>query len=148
NPANNKTAGVVFKTSTVGAKNVTVTYDSRPSATASVYERLQYTTDGTTWIDFPASTTFGIGHGTTFSPFSYNLSGFPGVANNPSFAVRIVSELENTASYGIIANTNYVGANNTYGQTGTLTYDIVTISGDAITNANIAPTVTTSPDTN
>jgi hypothetical protein len=148
NPANNKTAGIEFKTSTVGAKNITVTYDSRPSATASVYERLQYTIDGTTWVDYPASTTFGIGHGTTYSPFAYNLSGFPGVANNPNFAVRIVTEMENTASYGIIANTNYVGANNTYGQTGTLTYDIVTISGDAITNANIAPTVTTSPDTN
>ncbi len=146
----NKLNGVQFNVSTVGAKNITVTYDSRVSATASDYERLQYTTDGSTWIDYPASSTFG-GVGTTYLPYGYSLAGFPGVANNPNFGIRIVTEFQSTATYGAGVNgvitPNYVGTANTYGTAGTVTYDIVTVSGVAITNNNTPPTISSFTDT-
>jgi hypothetical protein len=140
----NKLNGVQFNVSTVGAKNITVSYDSRVSATASDYERLQYTTDGVTWIDYPASSSFN-GVGTTYVPYGYNLAGFPGVDNNPNFGIRIVTEFQSSATYGVGVNdsivSNYVGTANTYGTAGTVTYDIVDIGGDAITNNNTPPTI-------
>jgi hypothetical protein len=147
----NKLNGVQFNVSTVGAKNITVSYDSRVSATASDYERLQYTTDGTTWIDYPSSSTFG-GVGTTYLPYGYSLAGFPGVANNPNFGIRVVTEFQSSATYGVgvagVITSNYVGTANTYGTSGTVTYDIVNISGDAITNNNTPPTISSFINTN
>jgi hypothetical protein len=143
----NKQNGVQFNVSTVGAKNIKVSYQSRVSATASDYERLQYTTNGTTWIDYPSSSTFG-GIGTTYLPYSYNLSGFPGVANNPNFGFRVVTEFQSTATYGLSANAAYLGTANTYGTAGTVTYDLVTVTGDAITNNNAPPTVSSFANTN
>jgi Immunoglobulin I-set domain len=145
----NKLNGVQFNVSTVGAKNISVSYDSRVSATASDYERLQYTTDGVTWIDYPSSSSFN-GVGTTYEPYGYSLAGFPGVANNPNFGIRIVTEFQSTATYGVGVNgsivSNYVGTANNYGTSGTVTYDIVNISGDAITNNNTPPTISSFPN--
>ncbi|HVM49605.1 MAG TPA: immunoglobulin domain-containing protein [Candidatus Acidoferrum sp.] len=143
----NKQNGVQFNVSTVGAKNIRIAYESRVSATASDYERLEYTTNGTTWLDFPASSSFG-GVGTTYLPFSYDLSGFPGVANNPEFGFRVVTEFQSTATYGVSANAGYLGTANTYGTAGTVTYDLVTVTGDAITNNNLPPTISSFSDTN
>ena len=147
----NKLCGVQFNVSTVSAKNIAVSYDSRVSGTASDYERLQYTTNGTSWIDYPASSTFNGQFGTGnagYLPFSYSLVGFPGVANNPNFGIRVVTEYQSTATYGIGTTNNYVGTANTYGTSGTVTYDIVNISGDAITNNNTPPTISSFVDTN
>jgi hypothetical protein len=143
----NKLNGVQFLVSTVGAQNITVSYDSRVSATASDFERVQYTIDGTTWIDYPSSSTFG-GVGTTYIPYTNNLTGFPGAANNPNFGIRIVTETQNTATYGISANANYLGTANTYGTAGTVTYDVVTIYGDSITQPYAPPTISSIPNTN
>ncbi len=147
NPALNKTAGVQFNVSTIGAKNIKLYYESRFSGTASKYERLQYTTNGTAWIGYPASSTWNSTE-ITWYPFNYDLSGFPGVANNPNFGVRVVSEFQSTATYGIGTTNAFVGAANTYGTGGTLTYDLVTFTGDAITNNNAPPTVTGFMNTN
>ncbi len=123
--------------------------DSRASGTASLYEHLQYTVDGTHWSNYPASTTFGIGHSGTgdggFSTYAYNLAGFPGVDNNPDFGIRVVTEFQSTATYNagyhaLLTNT-YNGTANTYGTAGTITYDIVQINGDDITDTNTVPTV-------
>lgn len=143
----NKLNGVQFMVSTVGAQNITVSYDSRVSATASDYERVQYTVDGTTWVDYPSSSTFG-GVGTTYLPYTNNLTGFPGAADNPNFGIRIVTETQNTATYGISSNTNYLGTANTYGTAGTVTYDVVTIYGDSITQPYAPPTISSIPNTN
>jgi hypothetical protein len=150
----NKQNGVQFNVSTVGAKNIAVSYESRVSATASDYERLQYTTNGTDWIDYPSSSSFN-GIGTTYLPYHYDLSGFPGVANNANFAVRVVTEYQNTATYGIGTTIGYVGTANSYSSggsggfaAGTVTYDLVTFNGDAITNNNQAPTISSFTDTN
>lgn len=143
----NKLNGVQFNVSTVGAQNITVSYDSRVSATASDYERLQYTIDGINWIDYPSSSSFS-GLGTTYVPYTNNLTGFPGAANNPNFGIRIVTEFQSTATYGVSANANYLGTANTYGTTGTVTYDLVTVYGDAITTTYNPPTISSFPNTN
>ena len=150
----NKQNGVQFNVSTVGAKNIKVAYQSRVSATASDYERLQYTTDGINWVDYPASSTFG-GVGTTYLQYNYDLTGFPGVANNPNFGIRIVTEYQSTATYGLGTTNGYVGTANSYSSggangfaAGTVTYDLVTFTGDAITNNNAPPTLAGFMDTN
>jgi hypothetical protein len=144
----NKLAGAQFMVSTVGAKNVTVSYDTRATATASKYQRLQYTTNGTDFIDFPTSSSIASVSANFYVSFNYSLAGFPGAANNPHFGIRIMTEFESTASYGNTNNANYVavGSTSTYGSAGTLSYDLVTISADAITNANTPPTITAIPD--
>jgi Bacterial Ig domain len=145
----NKASGVQFNVSTVGAKNIAVAYDSRVSSTASDYERLQYTTNGTDWIDYPESSTFNGHYGSGnagYYTFDYNLAGFPGVDNNPNFGVRIVTEWESTATYGIGTTNFWVGTANSYtsgasgnSAAGTVSYDLVAVMGDAITNNDTPP---------
>ena len=116
----NKSNGVEYAVSTVGARDITISYDCRVSATASDFERLQYTTNGgVDWVDYPISSTFN-GHATTYTQFSYTLTGFPGVDNNPDFAFRVMTEFQSTATYGISANTNYLGTANTINTAGTI----------------------------
>jgi hypothetical protein len=155
NVANNKTAGIQFNVSTVGAKNVAISYDARATSTTSDYERLQYTTNGISWTDYPTSSTFGgvagSGMGGWLS-FNYSLAGFPGVANNPNFGVRVVTEFQSTATYGVgvngVISNSYVGTTGNYGTSGTATYDLVTFSGDAITNNNTPPSISSFINTN
>ena len=135
----NKTAGVCFKVNTFGAKNVTISYDSRATQTASKYERLQFTTNGTDFIDYPVSSSFI--QGVNFESRAFSLAGFPGVANNTNFAVRIVTEFESTAKYGATNNAQYAGNGSPYAASGTVTYDIVNISADGVTNNNTPPTI-------
>jgi hypothetical protein len=140
----NKQVGVQFAVSTVGMKNVAVSYDTRCTTTSSKYERLQYTTNGTDFIDYPVSTAF-----TSASSFQHrtaSLAGFPGVRNNPNFAIRVVSEFESTATYGASGNAGYLGYSSTYSTAGTLSKDIVTITADAITSGNTAPTISAIAD--
>ncbi len=134
----NKQTGVQFNVSTLGAKNIKVSFDLRGTSTASKYQRLQYTTNGTDFIDYPLSQLI---LGTTYNSYSYDLTGYPGVANNTNFGIRIVAEFENTANYNNTNDANYVGVSSTYGSGGTLSYDLVKISGDAITSPNQPPTI-------
>jgi len=143
----NKLNGVQFNVSTVGAQNIAFSYDSRVSATASEYERVQYTTNGTTWIDYPSSSSFN-GVASSYLTFSNNLTGFPGVANNPNFGIRVVTEFQSTASYGFSTNAIYLGTANTYGTGGTITYDRVFVYGDSINAPYAPPTISSIPNTN
>ena len=169
----NKLNGVQFNVSTLGAKNIKINYDGRVSATASDYYRLQYSTNGETFVDYPAASTFSGLRGTGnagFFPFRYDLTGFPGVDNNSNFAFRVVSEYQSTATYqpaSALANTNILGANgvvatnfftgtaNSYfsgatatASAGTVTYDLVAVLGDAITNNGVPPVLSSFADTN
>jgi hypothetical protein len=130
----NKTAGVQFNVSTVGRQNISVRWDLRASSTGSKYTRLQYTTNGAIFIDFPMPIVLS---GTSFESKTNSLTGVGGVNNNPSFAIRMVAEFENSAAN--TTNANYVGASGSYGTPGTLRYDMVTISGTAITATNSPP---------
>ena len=76
NPALNKTAGAQFNVSTLGAKNIKFSYESRGTGTASKYERLQYTTNGVDWVDYPSSSIFS-SIVVSWYPFSYDLTGIP-----------------------------------------------------------------------
>ncbi len=124
----NKTAGVQFKVSTVGRKNLTIRWSLRASNTGSKYTRLLYSTNGVTFQEFPAAIKVSVA--ATFENFTNSLTGFPGVENNPDFAFRIVSEFESTTGFG--ATAGYVGANGTYGTAGTLRYDLVTVLGSPL----------------
>jgi hypothetical protein len=142
----NKLAGVQFTTSTVGAKNVNVSFDLRATGSASEYQRLQFTTNGTSWIDYPASQTFPGGDVNIYETYTYDLNGIPGVANNPNFGIRIVSEFESTARYNDTNDAVYVPvtSSDSYSGDGTLSYDLVTISADAIVGSYQPPTITPS----
>lgn len=147
-PATNKNYGVRFNVDTTGLRNIMFTLSTRLSTSGSKYSRLQFTTDGSTFTDYPASSTY-TGAGSTWDSSGstpalagriFDLSGFPGVANNPSFGVRVVTETENTATYGASTTTNYVGLSAGYSANGTVSYDLVDFEAST-TNANQAPTI-------
>ena len=126
----NKTAGVQFNASTAGYTNIVVTWEQDNSNTGSKYARLQYSTDGTNFTDFDLIT------GTSSSSHhSSDLSSLPAVQNNPDFAFRIVTEFESTAVN--TANASYVQTSGTssYGTSGTIRFDLVTVFGEPISGA-------------
>jgi len=135
--AKNKTAGVQFNVSTAGKENIVVSWDERVSNTGSKYGRLQYTTNGTTFFDFPTATISA----TTFDSKTNNLSAFVGVNNNPKFAFRILAEFESSAAN--TSNSNYVGAAGTYGSSGTVRFDMVTVIGATVSATNPPPAAAT-----
>lgn len=139
--SSNKQAGVQFNINTVGAKNIKVSFDLRGTSTASKYQRLQYTTNGTDFIDYPTSQLIGSLQASTYNTYSYDLTGFPGVANNPNFGIRLVTEFESTALYGNTNDATYVGVSGGYSSAGTVSYDLVDVTGDAIVGNNQPPTV-------
>jgi endonuclease/exonuclease/phosphatase family metal-dependent hydrolase len=137
----NKTRGPQFNVSTAGKQNIIVTWSVRVSSTASKYSRLQYTTNGTDYVDFSAPVSLSADG--VFERKTNNLSAIAGVNDNASFAFRIVSEFESTAINN--ANANYVtAAGGSYAATGTMRYDMVTISGSTIV-IGTAPTITNQP---
>lgn len=137
----NKTRGVQFNVSTVGNQNIVVTWSVRLSGTASKYSRLQYTTNGTDFVDFPSP--ISLSADSVFERKTNDLSAIPSVNNNANFAFRIVSEFESTAINN--ANANYVTAGTgTYGAGGTMRYDMMTVSGTPIVTGT-APVITNQP---
>lgn len=140
--ASNKTRGPQFAVSTAGKQNVTIYWSSQSSATGSKYGRLQYTTNGTDFLD--AATPF-TNVASSFTVKTNSLVNFPGVNNNANFAFRFVSEFESTAIGTTSAN--YVPADSTkaYGTSGTMRYDMVTVLASAlVTNSvAVAPTIST-----
>ena len=111
-----------------------IRWDHRVSSTGSKYGRLQYTTNGATFIDYPSS--ISVATDAVFEPKTNNLAGFPGVANNPNFAFRIVTEFQSTANNGV-GTVGYVPANSAnYASGGTVRFDMVTVSGSVIAPNN------------
>jgi endonuclease/exonuclease/phosphatase family metal-dependent hydrolase len=121
----NKIRGVQFTVSTAGRQNIVISWSSQSSPTGSKYGRFQYSTNGIDFVDFPTAFT----NGTSFTVKTNNLAAISGVNNNTNFAFRFVSEFESTATN--TTNANYVPANSgsTYAGTGTMRYDMVTVSG-------------------
>lgn len=139
----NKTRGVQFNVSTVGQQNIIVAFSSEAPNTGSRYARLQYSTNGTDFVDFPSAVT----NTTSFTPKTNSLAAISGVNNNPNFAFRILAEFESTAIG--TANANYDSGNptGTYGTSGTVRYDMVTVSGSALATTPPSPPVLSSPAT-
>ncbi len=153
------TAGTQFNVSTVGWNQIIVSWDQRHSNTSANRIRLQYTINGTTWVDFVATdgnatninttttTTAGFDNGRFVADDgdkwfnrSANLSSITGVNNNAAFAFRIVSEFFDGVNYAAAKSTS------TYGVSGTWRFDNVTISGTPAGPG--LPEVTTSSVTN
>ncbi len=126
----NKQNGIRFDVPTVGYRNVTLSWDLRNSNTASKYTRLQYTTNGTDFIDFQLIT---MPPETWVNGQSASFVGVPGVENNPNFGVRFVTEFESTALSPNPGSTGIFPAipGSTYGTGGTLRFDMVSFSGDS-----------------
>jgi endonuclease/exonuclease/phosphatase family metal-dependent hydrolase len=139
--AGNKSRGIQFNVSTAGKQNIVVTWSMRVSSTASKYSRLQYTTNGTDFVDFPAANSLSAD--SVFERKTNDLSAISGVNDNASFAFRIVSEFEGTVLNN--ANLNYVTAGTgTYAAGGTMRYDMITVSGSAFVTGT-APAITNQP---
>ncbi len=104
--SSNESNGVQFNSSTSGYQNVTFTWDQRYSNTVANTVRLQYTTDGSTWVSFnmtAGNTTFCNGSinangcfetnttGDEYRRTTVNFSAIPAINNNPNFGVRLLA---------------------------------------------------------
>ena len=126
--AQNKQHGIRFSVGTAGYRNLALRWDLRASNTASKYVRLQYSTNGTGFVDFQV---IRMPNEQWINGLTASFTGVPGVEDNPAFAVRFVTEFESTATG---AGTNgYVAASatNSYGLSGTLRFDMLGLTGDA-----------------
>ena len=134
------TAGVEFLVSTAGYNTIAVTWAGRHSNTSANRIRLQYTLNGTDWVNFNASgsnaqnTVDGVDKGfdngryiadagDTWYLRAADFSSISGAADNASFGVRIVSEFATATEYAPS------DATKTYSPNGTLRYDNVTFAG-------------------
>ena len=133
--------GMQFAVSTVGKKEVKVFWDIAASGSASKYTRFQYTLDATpsspVWVDYTAtagdSPGVAIESGlyaldkvdSTLLQRSADLSGVPGAQNNAKFGFRVISAY----APGTSAIARADGTSDAYGTTGTVKYDMVTVTG-------------------
>jgi hypothetical protein len=125
------TQGAQFLTSTVGEKNISLSFDWNPTSQGVGDLQLQYTTDGKTFINatvFNAVT--GI-NGLTGSEYYNNLTYTFGAAasNDANFGVRMVSTTDPVATdktFGTYVNTTGIALNNT---SGNWRFDNVNFSG-------------------
>lgn len=114
------TAGVQFNLpTTAGFDTLVLRFDQRNSGTSNRFFRLEYTTDGSTWTSAGNYTAGGID---AFVTNTFDFSGVTAANNNANFAVRAVSVFGPGGDY---APTNGIG---TYAATGTVRYDMVTLS--------------------
>jgi len=152
----NTGSGVKIVTSTAGNANIVITWQIRNSNTAANRARLQYTTDGSNWLNFDADNTNAIntqdGNDLGFDNGLYiagsltnvtsewyvrsaNFTGIPAVNNNPNFGVRFLTAFP-SGSNQYVATTS---TQNYAPTSGTVRFDNVTfLSSDA--NAVAAPT--------
>jgi len=126
----NRTTGAEFLVSTVGCRNIALSWDHYDSATASRYWRVQYTLDGVNFNN--TSFVYTNLHETLWFPTGLSLAGIPGADDNPNFGIRLVSEWESTATGQGLSR--YIGTqvSGSYSTAGTLWLDMVTLSGDVI----------------
>jgi hypothetical protein len=121
----NKSRGVQFLVNTTGFENINFSYDLRHSNTSSKWEQVQYTLNGSSFIDFA---TFSVNAGDTWANGRLvDFSGVSGASNNALFGVRVVATFApSTTAYA--AST--LGSD--YGTGGTWRFDSVSVNGNAI----------------
>lgn len=169
-PGTNESSGAQFMVPTSGFENIVFEYDQRFSNTSTRTVRIQYTLNGTTWLNFDVSSAnyvsgcanrggidlgridIGDPAGTNvsdgWSRRTIDFSGIPGANNNSNFGIRIVAA--HYAETGQFRQANNVTSVAT---TGTWRFDNVTFSGLPFVpdppvklvitdvNSGIAPTV-------
>ncbi len=134
--ANNKTAGIQAQVSTVGFKDIIITFDQRHSNTGAANTMIQYCTNISAatpvWIDLDST---AVTSGDAWNNRSFNMTGINSINNNAQAAFRIVSKFANgTSSY---APSN---PSSSYAATGTWRFDMLTIKGTSI--SAVPPVVT------
>jgi hypothetical protein len=137
----NKTAGVQFCVSTVGYSNIVISWEQKVSASASKYSRLQFSGDGSGFVDYsqPEVATTASSAVSAFESHSASLKSFPEVNNSAGFTFRLVTEWESTALGSGADGYVTTFSTNSYSRAGTIRFDMVTIGGDRIGGANTPP---------
>jgi predicted extracellular nuclease len=136
--AGSRTRGVEFAVSTVGFEAIAFAFDIRHSNTSANTIVVQYSTDGTTFIDF---TTFVATSGDAWFLRTVDLSSIAALNNNPNAKFRVLSSFFGTGSTYVASNPS-----SSYGG-GTMRYDNVIISGNVIAS-DVPPTVASTAPTN
>ncbi|MFO1190621.1 MAG: PEP-CTERM sorting domain-containing protein [Rhodoferax sp.] len=122
--------GASFTVSTLGMENIVFRYDMRHSNTAPGHEVVQYSVDGSTFVDIGSFATNNNGANPPlwFNGRTVDLSAVPQADNQASVTFRVVAAFAPETSAYVASNT---GAS--YGTGGTWRFDMVTVSG------NVAP---------
>jgi hypothetical protein len=120
----NRTSGIELRASTRGMTNLLLFWDQYNSTTASRHWRIQYTTNGSDFINFASftNTAPSVWHRTR----SISFKDIPGVPDNPNFAVRFVSEFSADGGYAAVSETS------NYSTAGTLWLDMVGLSAERL----------------
>lgn len=137
----NKTCGVELTASTVGMREIILFWDQYNSATASRIWRIQYSTNGSEFLDFVSFT--NLTASTWLRRRSVSFREVPGVANNPAFALRFVSDFASDSDYAAVSDAS------NYGTAGTLWLDMVGLSGEPLPSQPETPpelTISRTPD--
>jgi len=135
NPGTNESSGAQFLVSTVGYQGIKITYDQRMSNTAARTERIQYTLDGVSWINFDVDptnstiscngsydngrfdrgTTVGLNMSDSWSRKTVDFTSIVGANNNPNFGVRIVAaHFESTGEFRQANNSTAIATAGTW----------------------------------
>src|SRR5262245_40959872 len=126
----NKSRGAQFSVSTAGYKDILVTWEEQNTARASRYLRVQYTTNGTDYIDHDVVDL--VGRQNEFTFVASSLAAIPTVNSNANFAVRIVTEWQSTATGGGANQFFPTDPGSSYGQNNAIRFDMLNVFGNAI----------------
>lgn len=140
--AGNLTRGIQFMIDTSGYTDLVLTFAQRNSNTASAWTMLQYTVDGSSWVN---ATTFQMpaASATTFvNGLTYDFTSIVGANDNANFGIRFLTTFApGTSAYAPTA------AGQTYATSGTIRYDNVLLSGDALPDVPVDPAPIPEPQT-
>ncbi len=128
---NEKTAGIQIDVSTAGYEDITVSVDMRHGNKCANTIVLQYTTDGSTWLDAVTFDKASISDDTWFLR-SYDFSSISDVDDNSSFAVRVVSAFDVDSAKYVMSGQDDT---KTYDPAKGYRFDNIVVSGTAITTA-------------
>jgi hypothetical protein len=126
-----KTAGTEYSVSTVGYRDVTLSFVIRHSNTAANAVMVQYSTDGTNFNDFQyiAFTPAVTGTGDAWHSRFVDFSSVPALDNNPNAKFRVVTTYDNIAGTYLASKSTSTYAG------GTMRYDSVLVAANGLFEA-------------
>ena len=100
NSAPQYSQGVQFNADTTGYSNIAVAFNYYCTSQGIRDLQFQYTINGSTWVSFGPTLISVPGDWYSSSGIVEDLSGIPGVNNDPNFGVRMVSAYDSTGNLG------------------------------------------------